>query len=219
MLYTCSNWVCLVEENNRLKKLMKYEEELFSSGYELIGGIDEAGRGPLAGPVVASVVILPRYTQIPGINDSKKLSPLQRERLSKTILETIIDWGIGIVDEQTIDEINILQATYLAMEKAVQSMRLKPHFLLVDGHKIPHLDIPQKPIIKGDQLSISIAAASILAKVIRDRMMIEYDNEFPNYGFAQHKGYGTESHIEAIKKYGICKIHRRSFEPIKSMCR
>lgn len=214
MPYTCSN-----DENHRLKKLMKYEEEGFSSGYELIGGIDEVGRGPLAGPVVAAVAILPRNAQLPGINDSKKLSPTQRERLCKNISNTVIDWGIGIVDEQTIDKINILQATYMAMGKAVKSLRLKPHFLLVDGHKIPHLDIPQKPIIKGDQLSISIAAASILAKVVRDRMMIEYDNEFPHYGFAQHKGYGTESHIEAIKKYGICKLHRRSFEPIKSLCR
>ncbi len=207
------------EENDRLEKLMQYEEEVFSCGYELIGGIDEVGRGPLAGPVVASVVILPRKAKIPGINDSKKLSPLQRERLCKTISTTIIDWGIGIVDERVIDEINILQATYLAMNKAIKSLKSKPHFLLVDGRKIPHLDIPQKPIIKGDQLSISIAAASILAKVTRDRMMIEYDNEFPQYGFAQHKGYGTESHIKAIKKYGICKIHRRSFEPIKSLCR
>lgn len=207
------------EENHRLEKLWQYEEEGFSLGYELIGGIDEVGRGPLAGPVVAAVAILPRKTKISGINDSKKLSPLQRERLCKTISTTIIDWGIGIVDEQIIDEINILQATYLAMGKAIKSLKSKPHFLLVDGLKIPHLDIPQQPIIKGDQLSISIAAASILAKVIRDRMMIEYDNEFPHYGFAKHKGYGTDLHIKAIKKYGICKIHRRSFEPIKSMCR
>ncbi|MFH1563011.1 MAG: ribonuclease HII [Nitrospirota bacterium] len=219
MSYTCSKEICLVAENHRLEKLWKYEEEVFSSGYELIGGIDEVGRGPLAGPVVAAVAILPRDAKIPGINDSKKLSPLQRERLCKTISKTIIDWGIGIVDEQIIDEINILQATYLAMKKAIKSLKSKPHFLLVDGLKIPHLDIPQKPIIKGDQLSISIAAASILAKVIRDRMMIEYDNEFPHYGFAKHKGYGTDLHIEAIKKYGVCKIHRRSFEPIKSMCR
>lgn len=213
MTYTFSN-----EENQRLKKLCKYEEEAFSLGYELIGGIDEVGRGPLAGPVVAATVILPRDAKIPGINDSKKLSFHQRERLCKTISNLIIDWGIGIVDEQIVDEINILQATYLAMEKAIKSLKSKPHFLLVDGFKIPQIDIPQKPIIKGDQLSISIQSASILAKVIRDRIMIEYDNEFPQYGFAKHKGYGTSLHIESIKKYGICKIHRRSFEPIKSMC-
>lgn len=205
------------EENHRLEKLSQYEEEAFSSGYELIGGVDEVGRGPLAGPVVAAIVILPKGTKIQGINDSKKLSPHQRERLCKTIANISIDWGIGIVDERKIDEINILQATYIAMGRAVQSLKTKPHFLLVDGRKIPHLDIPQKPIIKGDQLSISIASASILAKVVRDRMMIEYDKEFPQYGFAKHKGYGTTLHIESIKKYGICKIHRRSFEPIKSM--
>jgi len=206
------------EENQRLKKLCHYEKEAFFLGYELVAGVDEVGRGPLAGPVVAAVVILPKEAKIPGINDSKKLSTLQREKLCKIILETIVDWGIGIVNEQKIDEINILQATYLAMKKAIKSLKLKPHFLLVDGLKIPHLDIPQQPIIKGDQLSISIAAASILAKVVRDRMMIEYDHEFPQYGFAKHKGYGTAFHIESIKKYGICKIHRRSFEPIKSMC-
>lgn len=206
------------EENHRLKKLCKYEEEAFSLGYELIGGVDEVGRGPLAGPVVAAAVILPRDAKIPGINDSKKLSFQQRERLCKTISNLIIDWGIGIVDEQMVDEINILQATYLAMEKAIKSLKSKPHFLLIDGFKIPQVDIPQKPIIKGDQLSISIQVASILAKVIRDRIMVEYDNEFPQYGFAKHKGYGTSLHIDSIKKYGICKIHRRSFEPIKSMC-
>lgn len=205
------------EENHRLERLCHYEKEAFSLGYELIGGVDEVGRGPLAGPVVAAVVILPKETKIQGINDSKKLSSHQRERLCKTISNLVIDWGIGIVDERKIDEINILEATYIAMRKAVQSLRIKPQFLLVDGHKIPHLNILQKPIIKGDQVSISIQAASILAKVIRDRMMIEYDKEFPQYGFAKHKGYGTTTHIESIKKYGICKIHRQSFEPIKSM--
>jgi ribonuclease HII len=205
------------EENNRLKKLCKYEEEVFSLGYELIGGIDETGRGPLAGPVVAAAVILPKDAKIIGIDDSKKLSPIMREKLCKTISNIVIDWGIGIVNEQTIDEINILEATYLAMKKAIKSLKAKPQFLLVDGSKIPQIDIPQKSIINGDQLSISIQAASILAKVIRDGIMIEYDKEFPQYGFAKHKGYGTAFHIESIKKYGICKIHRKSFEPIKSM--
>ncbi|MEW6097453.1 MAG: ribonuclease HII [bacterium] len=207
-----------VEEDFRLKKLCKYEEEVFSLGHKLVGGVDEAGRGPLAGPVVAAVVILPQNAKISGINDSKKLTPAMRERLCKTISKIVIDWGVGIVDEQKIDEINILQATYMAMGKAINSLKAKPHFLLVDGHNIPHIDILQKPIIKGDQLSISIQAASILAKVIRDRIMVEYDKEFPQYGFAKHKGYGTALHIESIKKYGICKIHRKSFEPIKSMC-
>jgi ribonuclease HII len=205
------------KENNRLKTLCRYEEEMFALGYELIGGIDEAGRGPLAGPVVACAVILPKNAKIPGIDDSKKLSPNMREKLCKIISNIVIDWGVGIVNEQTIDKVNILQATYLAMEKAIKSLKEKPQFLLVDGSRIPHIDIPQKPIINGDQLSISIQAASILAKVIRDRIMIEYDKEFPQYGFAKHKGYGTAFHIESIKKYGICKIHRKSFEPIKSM--
>ncbi|MEW6609951.1 MAG: ribonuclease HII [bacterium] len=206
-------------ENYPIKKLCLYEEEASSLGYELIGGIDEVGRGPLAGPVVAAVAILPKEIKIPGINDSKKLSPKQRERLFKTISDVVIDWGIGIVNEEIIDEINILRATHLAMKKAIDSLKSKPHFLLVDGLKIPSIDIPQKPIIRGDQLSISIQSASILAKVIRDRMMIEYDKEFPQYGFAKHKGYGTSLHIESIKKYGICPIHRKSFEPIKSMCK
>lgn len=195
----------------------EYEKEIFSLGYELIGGVDEAGRGPLAGPVVAAVVILPKNANIRGINDSKKLTSNTREKFCKIISNIAIDWGIGIVNEKEIDEINILQATYLAMKKAINSLKIKPHYLLVDGHEIPHIDILQKPIIKGDQVSISIQAASILAKVIRDRIMIEYDKEFPQYGFAKHKGYGTPLHIESIKKYGICKIHRRSFEPIKSM--
>jgi len=205
------------EEIYRFKKLWRYEEEGFSLGYELIGGVDEVGRGPLAGPIVAAVVILPRDAKIQGINDSKKLSHNMREKLCKIICNTVIDWGIGIVDEQIVDEINILQSTYMAMKRAIKSLKLKPHLLLVDGFKIPQIDIPQKSIIKGDQLSISIQAASILAKVIRDRIMIEYDKEFPQYGFAKHKGYGTALHIESIKKYGICKIHRKSFEPIKSM--
>lgn len=193
-----------------------FEKKAVSAGYELVAGVDEVGRGPLAGPVVAAVVILPRQCYINGLNDSKKLSVSQREKVAKDICNTLVDWGIGIVDEKTIDLINILQATYLAMKKAISSLKTNPHLLLVDGYKIPQLDIPQIPIIKGDTLSVSIQAASILAKVIRDRMMKEYDYQYPIYGFGKHKGYGTASHLEIVQKYGICDIHRRSFEPIKS---
>lgn len=193
-----------------------FENKAYESGYKLVAGVDEVGRGPLAGPVVAAVVVLPPNISIPGIDDSKKLSLTQRERVIKDICNVLIDWGVGIVDEKIIDQINILQATYLAMKKAVSSLKTSPHFLLVDGHKIPGLSIPQLPIIKGDQLSISIQAASIIAKVIRDRIMMEYDQQYPLYGFSQHKGYGTAFHLDVVKRHGICEIHRQSFEPIKS---
>ena len=199
------------KEEERLELINTYENEGYSKGYLYIGGIDEAGRGPLAGPVVASVVVFKPNTKIEGINDSKKLSEAKREELFDIIKEQAIDNGIGIVNNEEIDEINILNATYLAMKKALNCLKNTPDYLLIDAATIPGISIDQKPIIKGDSKSISIAAASILAKVTRDNIMYQYDEMFPEYGFKSHKGYGTKEHYEAIEKYGITRIHRKSF--------
>ena len=199
------------KEEERLELINTYENEGHSKGYLYIGGIDEAGRGPLAGPVVASVVVFKPNTKIEGINDSKKLSEAKREELFDIIKEQALDYGIGIVNNEDIDEINILNATYLAMKKAINCLKNTPDYLLIDAATIPGIDIDQKPIIKGDSKSISIAAASILAKVTRDNIMYQYDEMFPEYGFKSHKGYGTKEHYEAIEKYGITRIHRKSF--------
>ena len=196
-------------EHLRLEAMREYENSL--TDVEFICGIDEAGRGPLAGPVVAGACILPRDLDIFYLNDSKKLSEKRREELYDVIREKAIAWGVGIVDQTVIDDINILQATYLAMRTAVNSLGVVPGMLLNDAVTIPGLDIPQLPIIKGDAKSVSIAAASILAKVTRDRIMLEYDRIYPGYGFAKHKGYGTAEHISAIKTIGPCQIHRRTF--------
>jgi ribonuclease HII len=194
------------------------EQRAYMSGYELIGGVDEAGRGPLAGPIVASVVILPKDVIIPGINDSKRLTPQQREKLSKIIADVAIDWGVGIVSHEIIDKTNILQSTYLAIQQAISKLRVSPSLLLVDGNfKIPGVNIYQYSIPQGDTISISIQAASIISKVVRDKIMMEYDAIYPEYGFAKHKGYGTKLHIGAIKEYGICNIHRRTYSPIKEL--
>jgi len=198
-------------EIERLKLMYKYEKETYSKGFKCIAGIDEAGRGPLAGPVVAACVALPKGLLIEGVNDSKKLSEAKREQIYEIIMEKALSVGIGIVDEKTIDEINILNATKLAMKNSIMQMKVKPDFLLIDAVKLDDIDIPQLPIIKGDSLSLSIAAASIVAKVTRDRIMFEYDKKHPEYGFKKHKGYGTKLHIEAIKNYGICPIHRIGF--------
>ena len=176
-----------------------------------ICGIDEAGRGPLAGPVAAAAVILPKDCEILYLNDSKKLSPKRREALYDEILEKAVAAGIGLVEASRIDEINILQATFEAMRLAVGKLGIVPEVLLNDAVTIPELDLEQVPIIKGDARSVSIAAASILAKVTRDRLMTEYDNMYPQYGFAVHKGYGTAAHIEALKTYGPCPVHRNTF--------
>ncbi|MBU1487057.1 ribonuclease HII [bacterium] len=192
-----------------------FEEEARRKGYRLIGGIDEAGRGPLAGPVVACCLIMPLKTQIDGIRDSKKLSPKKRGSLSSKIKEIALDFSFGVVSEGVIDKINILRATLLAMQKAAEGLSHAPHFLLIDGNQAPAVDIPLRAIIKGDALSYSIACASILAKVERDRMMVAYDEQFPVYGFARHKGYPTRQHIKALKKYGPCRIHRTSFGPVR----
>ena len=199
------------KEQLRLDKMLEYERELYNKGYELICGIDEAGRGPLCGPVVAGAVILKKDAHIEGVNDSKKLSEKKREMLYDVITKEAVSWSVGIVDEKTIDKINILEATRLAMKKAVEGLNVKPDYVLVDAEKKVPIDVKYTPIIKGDALSESIAAASILAKVTRDRMIKILDEKYPEYGFAKNKGYGTKEHIEAIKKYGICDIHRKSF--------
>jgi ribonuclease HII len=199
------------KEVQRFNEMCKFENEAYSSGIKLIAGIDEAGRGPLAGPVVAAAVILPENIFIEKLNDSKKLTPGVREQLYTIIMDKALAYSIGISDEKCIDEINILNATVKAMISAVNGLALKPDLLLIDAVKLNEVKIAQKPIIKGDCLSISIAAASILAKVTRDRFIVKMDSIYPEYGFSKHKGYGTKEHIDAIKKYGICPIHRISF--------
>ena len=199
-------------EHNRLIELSKFEREYNEKGYELIGGIDEAGRGPLFGPVVAACVVLPKDCLIEGVNDSKKLSEKKREELFEKIKEKAVAWGVGIVDNNTIDEINILEATRKAMHEAVMNLQVKPDYIFIDAEK--HVDtcsIPYLPIIKGDALSINIACASIIAKVTRDRMVDDLAKKYPEYGLEKHKGYGTKAHIEAIKKYGLTPLHRKSF--------
>lgn len=199
----------LEKEMARTKAMSVYEERFADKGY--LCGIDEVGRGPLAGPVMAGAVILPKDHPILYLNDSKKLTPKKRDELYEVIMKEAVAVGIGSEDEKTVDRINILQATYSAMRKAIQKLEVKPDFLLVDAVTIPDTGIPECPIIKGDAKSVSIAAASIVAKVTRDRLMIQYDQLYPEYHFAKNKGYGTAEHIAALKKYGPCPIHRRSF--------
>ncbi len=199
----------LLEERERLFEMSAYEREY--GEFQYICGIDEVGRGPLAGPVVACAVVLPKDVEILYINDSKKLSEKKREALYDEIMEKAVAVGIGMESPQVIDEINILQATYKAMRTAINNLSVKPDILLNDAVTIPEVDIRQVPIIKGDAKSISIAAASIVAKVTRDRLMVEYDAVYPGYGFASNKGYGSAAHIEALKKMGKTPIHRNSF--------
>ncbi len=199
------------KEYARVQKMSEYERNAYKKGHRFIAGIDEVGRGPLAGPVVAACVILPENIFIEGINDSKQLSAEKRDNLYDLIREKAISYGIGMVDEKMIDEVNILNATYMAMEAAIKQLKPQPDLLLNDAVKLKNVEIEQIPIIKGDSLSISIAAASIIAKVTRDRLIDEMDSTYPEYGFSKNKGYGTKEHIEAIKKYGLCPIHRISF--------
>lgn len=200
------------KELSRLESLKNYENKLYSEGLNYIAGIDEAGRGPLAGPVVVACVILPKDSMIEGINDSKKISETKREKLYEKILEEAVSYGVGIVWQDEIDEINILNATKKALTDAINQMEVKPDRILVDAlDKIDTNGIPYTSVIKGDAKMYSIGAASIIAKVTRDRIMREYDEVYPEYGFAGHKGYGTAKHIEAIKTVGICPLHRRSF--------
>ena len=200
------------KEEERLKILKQDEEKLYSDKVKYIAGIDEAGRGPLAGPVVVGIVILPKDSMIEGVNDSKKVSEKKREKVYEEIIKEAIDWGVGICDQNEIDDINILQATKLALTRAIESLKTKPDLILVDAlTNIDTKGIPYRSIIKGDAKEYSIAAASIIAKVTRDRMMYEYDKIYPQYGFAGHKGYGTAKHIAAIKENGPCMIHRKTF--------
>ena len=200
------------KEEARLKELKQIEEELYSSGANLICGIDEAGRGPLAGPVVVGAVIMPRDSMIEGVNDSKKVSEKKREKLFDIITEEAIAYGVGIIDQKEIDRINILNATKEGLTMAVKELNPKPDLIIVDAlSKIDTEGIPYKSIIKGDAKCYSIACASIIAKVIRDRIMRQWDEVYPQYGFIKHKGYGTAAHIAAIKEYGLCPLHRLSF--------
>lgn len=199
------------EELLRLSKMQEYENKAREQGFRIIAGVDEAGRGPLAGPVCAAACVLPYDICIEGINDSKKLSEKKREELFEKIISVAIAYNIEMVDEKVIDDVNILNATYIAMNRAVDGLEKKPDYVLVDGNRILGMDIPHETVVKGDAKSISIAAASILAKVTRDRFICEMDEKYPEYNFKRHKGYGTKEHMEAILKYGPCDIHRKTF--------
>jgi ribonuclease HII len=209
-----------VKNKIRLKSASDiYEKNLWQKNILFIGGIDEAGRGPLAGPVVAAIVIFPPFKKIEEVGDSKKFSPKRREQLFELITKEALDWGVGIVSERTIEEINILQATRLAMLRAIQNLKRTPEFLLIDGPISLDVAISQQPIINGDEKSFSIGAASIIAKVTRDRLMQKYHKLFPEYGFDKHKGYGTQKHLDALQIYGPCPIHRRTYEPVQKFIR
>ncbi len=190
---------------------LEYENLAYADGFEVVCGIDEAGRGPLAGPVYAAAVILPKGHIVEGVNDSKKISEKKRDMLYDKIIEECVDYSIGVATEKEIDEINILQATFLAMRRAVEGLSVKPDIALIDGNKTPNLDIEQRAIIKGDSKSANISAASIIAKVSRDRYMLEMAEKYPEYQFEKHKGYGTKLHYETIEKYGVSPIHRITF--------
>lgn len=197
-------------------EMCEFENKCYAEGFELIAGIDEVGRGPLAGPVVASAVILPKGFELLGLNDSKKLSKKKREAYFEIIKENAISYGIGIVSEAEIDEINIYEASKVAMKRAIEGLNVTPDFLLIDAMKLD-LNIPQENLIKGDMRSISIAAASVIAKETRDKMMEEYSVEYPGYGFEKHAGYGTKQHVEALRNLGVTPIHRKTFAPVKKL--
>ena len=198
-------------------ELLRPERELRAEGFCYVAGVDEAGRGPLAGPVVAAAVVLPQLAELPGVFDSKQLSAVQREELYRELVALPgVDIGVGIVEAPEIDELNILRATHLAMRKALLALK-KVDFALVDGLPVPGLPVPARNLVKGDALCASIAAASIVAKVRRDAIMVEADARYPGYGFAEHKGYGCASHVEALKKLGVTPIHRRSFRPVREV--
>ena len=205
-----------MDENLRLEAMLRYEKELYVQGINLIAGVDEVGRGPLAGPVVAAAVILPQNCKIKGLNDSKKIPKKKHEEIFQAVKDNALAIGIGIMDNHVIDQVNIYEATKLAMNDAVSQLQPQPQHLLIDAMRLD-LPITQTSIIKGDANSLSIAAASIIAKVTRDKIMANYDQEFPGYDFAQNAGYGTAKHLEGLAKLGLTTIHRTSFEPIKSM--
>ena len=206
-----------LDEDERLEGMLAYEKECYALGIELIAGVDEVGRGPLAGPVVAAAVILPKACKIPGLNDSKKIPKSKHKEIYEAVLQNAIAIGIGVKDNQVIDQVNIYEATKLAMMEAIGQLEPQPQHLLIDAMRLD-LPISQTSIIKGDANSLSIAAASIVAKVTRDQMMEEFDREYPGYDFAQNAGYGTANHLAGLHKLGVTPIHRRSFEPVKSMC-
>ena len=207
----------MLREEERLEQMYLYERGALLEGYKYVAGTDEAGRGPIAGPVVAAAVILKPGTFIEGLNDSKKISQKKRERIYEEILSLSLSYSIKVVDNQEIDRINILQASWLAMKLAVEDMDIQADFVLVDGYANKLIKRSQRGLIKGDSLSASIAAASVLAKVYRDRIMEEYDFLYPGYGFASHKGYPTKKHLEALKELGVLKIHRKSFTPVAKL--
>lgn len=199
--------------------MREFEELARRQGYLTVAGVDEAGRGPLAGPVVAAAVVLDPAREIVGVNDSKKLTQRQREELFATIMESALAVGVGIMDHEIVDRDNILQATLAAMAQAIAALSISPDFLLIDGISKVHLPLPQRTIKKGDSLSVSIAAASIIAKVTRDRMMVEYDRLYPGYGLAAHKGYGCQAHLDAIAGLGPSPIHRKTFRGVREHVR
>ena len=206
-----------LDEDLRLEQMLRYEKELYQAGYQTIAGIDEVGRGPLAGPVVAAAVILPPGCKIKGLNDSKKIPKKKHQDIYQAVMDKALAVGIGLMDNEIIDQVNIYEATKLAMKEALSKLRLKSDYLLIDAMKLD-VDIPQESIIKGDANSLSIAAASIVAKVTRDKLMADYDKEYPGYDFAQNAGYGTKSHLQGLERHGVTPIHRKTFEPVKSMC-
>ena len=206
-----------LDEDLRLEQMLRYEKELYQAGYQRIAGIDEVGRGPLAGPVVAAAVILPPGCKIKWLNDSKKIPKKKHQEIYQAVMDKALAVGIGLMDSEIIDQVNIYEATKLAMKEALSKLSLKPDYLLIDAMKLD-VEIPQESIIKGDANSLSIAAASIVAKVTRDKLMTDYDKEFPGYDFAQNAGYGTKSHLQGLERNGVTPIHRKTFEPVKSMC-
>ena len=206
-----------IDEDERLEGMLAYEKECYARGMELIAGVDEVGRGPLAGPVVAAAVILPKGCKISGLNDSKKIPKSKHKEIYEAVLQNAIAIGIGVKDNHVIDQVNIYEATKLAMMEAIGQLEPQPQHLLIDAMKLD-LPISQTSIIKGDANSLSIAAASIVAKVTRDQMMEEFDREYPGYDFAQNAGYGTANHLAGLEQLGVTPIHRRSFEPVKTMC-
>jgi len=202
-------------EEQRLRLLLKYESELWEQGFALIAGVDEAGVGPMAGPVVAGAVVLPRDYRLRELDDSKKLDEATRERLARQIKADAVAWAIGAAEVEEIDELNIYHAGLLAMRRAVESLETQPDFILVDARTIPDCSTPQRGVVRGDSLSASIAAASVIAKTTRDAMMVELDQKFPGYGLAAHKGYPTPRHFEVLRKLGPTPIHRRSYRPVR----
>ena len=206
-----------LDEDLRLEQMLRYEKELYQAGYQTIAGIDEVGRGPLAGPVVAAAVILPQGCKIKGLNDSKKIPKKKHQDIYQAVMDKALAVGIGLMDSEIIDQVNIYEATKLAMKEALSKLRLKSDYLLIDAMKLD-VEISQESIIKGDANSLSIAAASIVAKVTRDKLMADYDKKFPGYDFAQNAGYGTKSHLQGLERHGVTPIHRKTFEPVKSMC-